>query len=430
MVASHLGFFARSDHTAGDDETAGRPGDAHDAAPKTRRRTVSPRGRGIAWYRFRATFGARRGGYLGVVVLIGLIGGLAMASIAAGRLTQSSYPTFLASTNPSDLTVSVFGSNSGGAVASIRTKIAHLPDVERVRDLIVPTIVPLAKNGAPRLGTMGDVTFAGSLDGMFLRQDRLTAIEGRLADPNRADEIVMTAPAARLLGVHLGQVVPLGFYTRSQATLPGFGTPRVAPRLRIQATLTAVSYTHLDVYKRQDQVLQLVAVDLGLLVVFEVAVLDPPRRDGVDDPVDDLLERVLALGGAERSAEVLLGQDVGGVRAPGLGHLDVALLERDRAVAIVHDPRLTELPANLLVGVDAFGREVPTDADSNSLRGDGHLFPCSSDPGSLVPGLCDRPLLRPAVSERPQGPRVHPQPQYVVVASPVRHEMLGFITAL
>jgi hypothetical protein len=59
----------------------------------------------VTWYRFRSTFGRRCGGYLSVVVLIGLIGGIAMASIAAGRRTQSSYPTFLASTNPSDMTV-------------------------------------------------------------------------------------------------------------------------------------------------------------------------------------------------------------------------------------------------------------------------------------------------------------------------------------
>jgi hypothetical protein len=55
--------------------------------------------RRVAWYRFRVTFGRRWGGYLSVVLLIGLIGGIAMASTAAGRRTQSSYPTFLASTN-------------------------------------------------------------------------------------------------------------------------------------------------------------------------------------------------------------------------------------------------------------------------------------------------------------------------------------------
>jgi hypothetical protein len=194
----------------------------------------------VTWYRFRSTFGRRCGGYLSVVVLIGLIGGIAMASIAAGRRTQSSYPTFLASTNPSDMTVSLYIPNGGGPATPLASKLAKLPDVNRVTDLVGPDFFPLTKNGSPNLVTSNDVSIAGSVDGMFLRQDRLTAVQGQLADSNRADEMVMTAPAARILGVHVGQVVPLGFYTDAQTNLPGFGTPSVAPRLRIRARLTGI----------------------------------------------------------------------------------------------------------------------------------------------------------------------------------------------
>ena len=88
----------------------------------------------MTWYRFRATFARRWGGYLSVVVLIGLIGGIAMASIAAGRRTQSSYPTFLASTNPSDMTVSVYEPNGGGPAAPLAAKIAHLTGCETRQD--------------------------------------------------------------------------------------------------------------------------------------------------------------------------------------------------------------------------------------------------------------------------------------------------------
>ena len=51
-------------------------------------------------------FGRRWGGYLSIVLLIGLTGGIAMGSIAAARRTQASYATFLASTNPSDMNLS------------------------------------------------------------------------------------------------------------------------------------------------------------------------------------------------------------------------------------------------------------------------------------------------------------------------------------
>lgn len=44
-------------------------------------------------YRFRSTFRRRRAGYLTRVVLIGLVGGVAMAAVGARR-TQSSFPTY------------------------------------------------------------------------------------------------------------------------------------------------------------------------------------------------------------------------------------------------------------------------------------------------------------------------------------------------
>lgn len=121
---------------------------------------------GVAWYRFRATLGSRWRGYLSVVLLSGLIGGVAMASIAAARRTQSSYPTFLASTNPSDLTV-LIGSNSSNAGsfdAAVTTTIARLPDLRRVDSLVTPAVVPLAANGAPSLsGRQSNfLQFAGS----------------------------------------------------------------------------------------------------------------------------------------------------------------------------------------------------------------------------------------------------------------------------
>jgi len=50
----------------------------------------------VAAYRFRATFGRRWGGYLALVLLIGLVGGLAMGAVAGARRTQSSFPVLFA----------------------------------------------------------------------------------------------------------------------------------------------------------------------------------------------------------------------------------------------------------------------------------------------------------------------------------------------
>lgn len=196
----------------------------------------------VARYRFRATLRRRWPGYLAIGVLIGLVGGLAMGSIAGARRTQSSYPTFLASTNPSELTVSAGSpnSNASSGSSSLTTKIAHLAGVKGVRDLVAPTVIPLDPSGAPRVQLAKVLQVYGSLDGELLDQDRLTVVKGRMADPNRADEVVMTASAAQLLGVHIGQVVPLGFHTDAQTEVPSFGTPSGVPRLRVRARLVGI----------------------------------------------------------------------------------------------------------------------------------------------------------------------------------------------
>jgi hypothetical protein len=194
----------------------------------------------VAWYRFTTTIGRRWGGYLAIVLLIGMIGGVAMASLAAARRTQSSYPAFLASTNPSDLTMTVYSTASGSAGASLTAKIARLADVRHVDSLVTPTFLPLTPQGAPRLDLANVVVSVGSIDGLTLGQDRLAVVEGRRADQNRADEIMMTSSAAKLLNVHVGDVVPLGFYVAAQMGQPGFGTPRVAPRLLVRARLVGI----------------------------------------------------------------------------------------------------------------------------------------------------------------------------------------------
>jgi hypothetical protein len=175
-----------------------------------------------------------------MVVLIGLIGGVAMAAVETGRRSQSSYPTFLASTNPSDLTLSVGSTGSAPVTfnpASVAT-ISRLPDVKRVAALISPAIVPLLADGAPDLsgGPTGNVQGVGSADGMWVDQDRVTVIEGRMASPDRAYEAVVT-PAG---GMQVGQVVPMGYYTAAQIASKAFGTPRVAPALKVDLRVVGV----------------------------------------------------------------------------------------------------------------------------------------------------------------------------------------------
>src|SRR6185503_16714606 len=94
----------------------------------------------------------------------------------------------------------------------------------------------------------------------------------------------------------------------------------------------------------------LVEQDVGELVLErvgvgrrgEVAALAAPGGDRAGYAPDHLLDGVLALLGAELPAEVLLGDDVGGVLRPGHRELDAALLER--GVRRVADHGIADLP--------------------------------------------------------------------------------------
>ncbi len=174
----------------------------------------------VASYRFRVTFGRRWVGLLAIVMLIGLMGGVALGSLAGARRTQSSYPRFLASTNPSDLTVTVFDA-SGGASVDLTARLRHLPNVARVASLDETTHFALLRtNGAPDVSR--PVAVISSADGELFRQDRVAAVRGRLPDLRRADEVVLTASAARQAHAALGRVVHFGFFTTSSARTPSF----------------------------------------------------------------------------------------------------------------------------------------------------------------------------------------------------------------
>ena len=186
----------------------------------------------VAGYRFRVTFGDRWGGYLALVLLIGLVGGLALGAVAAARRTQAAFPAYLASTNPSDLTAltGLTGPDPrGGYDPALIRKIAVLPGVRRVESYGLMDAAVLARGGSMEFDAMG---IPGSIDGEYFTQDRPTIIQGRMADPSRADEVVVDAKGTPA-PVHVGQVIPFAFFTNAQETSPDFGKPGLTPYLRI-----------------------------------------------------------------------------------------------------------------------------------------------------------------------------------------------------
>ena len=195
-----------------------------------------------AWYRLTVTLRRRWAGYLGLVLVIGLTGGVALGAAAAARRTESSFPVFLASTSPSDLTVQYQASAPAGLPPFARV-VAGLPLVRHAESAVESVADVLGPDGAPLPASIAaslTVASVASVDGLYFDQDRVGVLAGRMANPASRDEIMMNARAASLLGLHVGELVPLGFYTDAQAGSPGYGTARVRPVVRIEARITGL----------------------------------------------------------------------------------------------------------------------------------------------------------------------------------------------
>ena len=113
---------------------------------------------------------------------------------------------------------------------------------------------------------------------------------------------------------------------------------------------------------------QLVLEDRGVVDGGEVAVHLAGLHVGEHDAVDELLERPLALVGADRAAEVLGRDDVRGVDRPRVGELDPALLEVDRAVTPVGHDDVATLPGHFVVRVHAGLGVDPLDGQPSTPR--------------------------------------------------------------
>lgn len=200
----------------------------------------------VARYRARAAIGHRWRAYVALVVLVGLLAGLGLGGLAAARRTQSSFSSFLAASNPSDLDVTVYGSQAGSLENPdydpvLTSAIARLPGVTHVSPGFVVIGAPLTEQGAPRIRVTGLAYPVASVNGFFYSQDRMAVTEGRMASPARPDEIMMAPSVAKQLGVHVGQTIPFGFYSNRQQNLPGFGTAAIKPALRMNMRLVGLA---------------------------------------------------------------------------------------------------------------------------------------------------------------------------------------------
>jgi len=201
----------------------------------------------VSWYRFVHTFRVRWTGYLTIVVLVGLLGGISMASIAGARRTQSSFATLMSRANSSQLEglTGVYNPTIGqnGYSASLIKTIGHLPYVKDVKSLLGMNLLILNAKGAPILASEGQ-SMNGSLNGEQLSQDIDLFTNGRAPNPKKVNQFAMDPSTAKSLGLHLGQVVTFLAFSNKQVGLLETMTPEQAlkklkPVLKVRATLVS-----------------------------------------------------------------------------------------------------------------------------------------------------------------------------------------------
>ena len=196
--------------------------------------------RRVTWSRFRATLRTRWPSYLAVALVIGLLGGLAIASVAAARRTQSSFTALLAGTHPSDLGVITavwnpsIGIRTGYDPALIET-IRHLAGVKHVESDVGLQAFTVGADGKPVFAAQSTI---GSVDGLLFDEDAVIITAGRMSDPTRPDEVVMSADAASAMGVHVGDSFSVLFFTDAQSTNPADQVG--PPYMRIDAHLVGI----------------------------------------------------------------------------------------------------------------------------------------------------------------------------------------------
>ncbi len=199
----------------------------------------------VARYRLRASFHDRWATYLTIVLLVGVIGGLAMGAVAGARRSQSAFPDYLASSHASDLQLQIanpaspFGGLGG---PDLTQRFAHLPHVLHVASAPGFAVAPLGSNGRPVAAevAMQNVGFVGSRGGEYFTQDRLPVASGRRADPNRTDQFMASAEVARLARWHVGQRISFGAYTVQQIEETNGNFLAVRPAVHFSATLVGL----------------------------------------------------------------------------------------------------------------------------------------------------------------------------------------------
>jgi hypothetical protein len=141
---------------------------------------------------------------VGVVLICGILGAVALGALAGARRTESAYGRYLRSINSSDVLVNIPVPGTS-AISKVRAQ----PGIRS-------SAAWLGLNANPVVHGRVDNSFLtdaldGSYQGEYFTQDDMTVVDGRLPRRRATDEIALTPGLARFFGVGLGGRVTYQF---------------------------------------------------------------------------------------------------------------------------------------------------------------------------------------------------------------------------
>jgi ABC-type lipoprotein release transport system permease subunit len=156
---------------------------------------------------FRAQLRVRWRSWIAIALLIGLIGGVVLGLVAAGRRTNSAFPRLLSTTASADALV-----YSASAFGLPPVALTHLPQVSRSGAEAFPQ-AELVFAGRVLSSDWQLAAPASASFGKTIERGKL--LEGRWANPDALGQAVVSYDPPD--GVRLGSVMRLEFYTPGQA---------------------------------------------------------------------------------------------------------------------------------------------------------------------------------------------------------------------
>lgn len=164
------------------------------------------------WTWWRTAIRARRGSTLVLIAFTGLAFGAALAALAGARRTDTAVGRLLDATNAND---AVFSGEE-----RFFSSIERLPQVasshERVFLPVAPT-EPATPNGRAPMWRRWRLSEPGTPHGV----PWALVVDGRFADPSRADQVVVNESTASHLGLHVGSQMSFASFGPDQLHRPG-----------------------------------------------------------------------------------------------------------------------------------------------------------------------------------------------------------------